>query len=206
MCFAFSLEWTLCFAPSTSSQSVYLCESPLPTPGHVVFLSWFTTLVIHYSLPYCFTAGLILISFTNSSHRRLYSSLRTVSTDRIFWANPVLWPPYGIGQAIIFLPMWFLSFFCIPRLISAAADWMSTILLRMVWPLCEFRMQVWNVLQAARWKCRTQNRQKFAIWNRRTTLSGYIVATKACIDNRKKNLLNSNISSICSHNTVNVAY
>ena len=28
-----------------------------------------------------------------------------------------------------------------------------------------------------------------------TTLSGYIFATKACIDNRKKNLLSSNISS-----------
>jgi len=39
-----------------------------------------------------------------------------------------LWPPYGIGQAIIFLPCGFLyllsvflSFF--PRLISAVADW-----------------------------------------------------------------------------------
>jgi len=36
-----------------------------------------------------------------------------------------------------------------------------------------------------------------------TTLSGYIFATKACIDNQKKNLLNSNISSICPHNMVN---
>jgi len=48
-----------------------------------------------------------------------------------------------------------------PRLISVVGDWMSTILLHMVWPLCEFRMQVWNVLLAARWKCRTQ---KIAIW------------------------------------------
>jgi len=30
----------------------------------------------------------------------------------------------------------------------------------------------------------------------RTTLSGYMFATKTCIDNRKKNLLNSNISSL----------
>ena len=37
----------------------------------------------------------------------------------------------------------------------------------------------------------------------RTTLSGYIFATKAHIDNRKK-LLNSNISSTCPHNTVNL--
>jgi len=37
----------------------------------------------------------------------------------------------------------------------------------------------------------------------RTTLSGYIFATKAYIDNLKKNLLDSNISFTCSHNMVN---
>ena len=36
-----------------------------------------------------------------------------------------------------------------------------------------------------------------------TILSGYIFATEACIDNRKKNLLNSNISSTCPHNKTN---
>jgi len=36
----------------------------------------------------------------------------------------------------------------------------------------------------------------------RTTLSGYIFATKARIDNRKKNLLSSNISSTVSQNMV----
>jgi len=34
------------------------------------------------------------------------------------------------------------------------------------------------------------------------TLSGYICATKARIDNRKKNLLNSNVSPTSPHNTV----
>jgi len=34
-------------------------------------------------------------------------------------------------------------------------------------------------------------------------LSGYIFATKARIDNRKKNLLSSNMSSTCPHNMVN---
>jgi len=93
------------------------------------------------------------------------------------------------------------SFF--PRLISAVADWMSTILPHMVWPYCECRMQVWNLLQAVRSKCRTQkNRQKSPSGHHRTTLSGYIFATKACIDIRK-DLLNSNISSTCPHNTVN---
>jgi len=37
----------------------------------------------------------------------------------------------------------------------------------------------------------------------RTTLSGYIFGTKACIDNRKKNLLNANTSSTCPDNMVN---
>ena len=55
--------------------------------------------------------------------------------------------------------MWFLpssSSIFFPRLISAAAQWMSTILAHMVWPYCKFRMQVWNVLHAACWKYRTQ--------------------------------------------------
>ena len=49
----------------------------------------------------------------------------------------LLWSPYVIGQTIIFLPRDFYlsSFFLLfPRLISAAIDWMSTILPHMVWP------------------------------------------------------------------------
>jgi len=56
-----------------------------------------------------------------------------LSSSSLLW---LLWPPYVIGQAIIFLPCGFffylLSFF--PRLFSAVADWMSTILAHMVWP------------------------------------------------------------------------
>ena len=81
---------------------------------------------------------------------------------------------------------------------------MSTILPHMVWPWCEFTMQVWNVQHADRWKCRTQkSRQKSPSGHHRKTLSGYIFATKARLDNRKKNLLSSNISSTCTHNMVN---
>ena len=50
-------------------------------------------------------------------------------------------------------------------------------------------MQVWNLLHAARWKCRTQkSRQKSPSGHHRTSLSGYIFAIrpKARIDNRKK--------------------
>jgi len=63
-------------------------------------------------------------------------------------------------------------------------------------------MHVWNVLHADRWN-RLQDikiTQKSPSAHHRTTLSGYIFATKA-IDNRKK-LLN-NISSTSSHNMVN---
>jgi len=60
------------------------------------------------------------------------------------------------------------------------------------------------VLLAARCKYGMQkSRQKSPSGHYRTTLSGYIFANKACIDNRKKNLLSSNISSTCPHNMVN---
>ena len=59
------------------------------------------------------------------------------------------------------------------------------------------------MLHAARCKCRNQkSRQKSPSGHHPTTLSGYIFATKACIDNRKK-MLSSNISPTCPHNMVN---
>jgi len=60
------------------------------------------------------------------------------------------------------------------------------------------------VLHAARWKCRTQKIvTNSPSGHHRTTLSGCIFTTKARIDNRKKNLLNSNVSSTCSYNMAN---
>jgi len=54
-------------------------------------------------------------------------------------------------------------------------------------------MQVWNMLRAARWKYRMQkSRQISPSGHHRTTLSGYIFATKAYINNQKKPL-SSNI-------------
>ena len=74
-----------------------------------------------------------------------------------------LWPPIVIGRPLYFCPVVSsIFFFCLPllsffpRLILAVADCMSTILPHMMWPWCRFRMQVRNVLRAARWKCRTQ--------------------------------------------------
>jgi len=45
-------------------------------------------------------------------------------------------------------------------------------------------------------------RKKSLFWHHRTALSGYIFATKALVNNRKK-FLRSNISSTCPHNMVN---
>jgi len=44
---------------------------------------------------------------------------------------------------------------------------------------------------------------KIAICAPSHNLSGWIFATKACVDNRKKNLLSSNISSTCPRNMAN---
>ena len=64
---------------------------------------------------------------------------------------------------------------------------MSAILPHMVWPYCEFKMQVWKLLHAAHWKYRMQKlAKKSPSGNHRTTLSGYIFAIKAHIDNWKK--------------------
>ena len=62
-------------------------------------------------------------------------------------------------------------------------------------------MHVWNLLHAARWKFRRQKvAKKSPSGHHRTTLSGYIFATKARIDNRKKTYLAAIISSTCPHN------
>jgi len=141
--------------------------------------------------------------------------IRFLDVSRYLWTKfalqLLLWPPYLIGQDIIFsscgffffmvalcnradhyiFALWFLSlffFFSSPNLSGRRVDVYHTSTHGVVWPLCEFRMHVWNVLHAARWKYRTQkSRQKSPSRHHRTTLlSGYIFATAARIDNRKK--------------------
>ena len=60
------------------------------------------------------------------------SHCRIVLLSVVFY----LWPPYVIGGPLYFCPVisivYRLSFF--PRLISAATDWISTVLLHMAWP------------------------------------------------------------------------
>jgi len=56
---------------------------------------------------------------------------------------------------------------------------------------------------AARGSLEIQGAKKSPFWHHRITLSAYIFGTKAYIDNRKK-MLNSNTSSTCPDNMVNV--
>jgi len=92
-------------------------------------------------------------------------------------------------------------FFFLPRLISAVADWMSTIL--HTWCVLsvnlECRSEMYCMQLSENTGCKKSPSQHHC-----TSLSCCVFATKARIDNRKKNLLSSNSSSTCSHNMVNL--
>jgi len=97
----------------------------------------------------------------------------------------------------IFLPCGFfflLSFFSSPNLSSRRLDVYHTSKHGVtVWPLCEFRMQVWNVLHAARWKYRMpKNRHLRTI----VLLCRAISSQLRHISTIGKKFLSSNISSI----------
>jgi len=80
---------------------------------------------------------------------------------------------------------------------------MSTILPHMVWPLSKFRMQVWNVLHADRWKYSMQKIVKKSPSGRHPTLCRAISSQLRHVSTIGKNLLSSNISSTYPHNMVN---
>jgi len=94
----------------------------------------------------------------------------------------------------------FYLLFLFPCLISSVGDWMSTI--RHTW--CGLSAN----LECKSEMCCTQlagyaGRKKSPSGHHPTTLSGYIFATTAHIDNGKKNLLSSNISCTSHYNMVN---
>ena len=101
----------------------------------LAMLTHLTTLTIH-----AFTPDSKPTSFTNLSHPRLSSGLRTHYTD--FMTGPfllsisVFMAAVWNDRPLYFCPVvsFFLCFFFFPRLISAVADWMSTILPHMVLP------------------------------------------------------------------------
>ena len=92
-----------------------------------------------------------------------------------------LWPLYfhPVVCSIFFL------YFFFPRLISAVGGWMSTILPHMVWPYCEYRMQVCNVLHAGNAGPKKSSKIHH-LGTIAQLLSGHIFVTKARIDCQKK--------------------
>jgi len=64
-----------------------------------------------------------------------FELIPTVKMETRHPVEGLLWPPNRAGHYIFVL--WFLplsSFYLFPRLFSAVADWISIILLHMVWP------------------------------------------------------------------------
>ena len=84
----------------------------------------------------------------------------------------------------LYFCFFFLSFF--PRLISGVADWMSTILLHMVWLSANLECRSEMCCMPIAEMQDPKNRQNSPSGHHRATSSGYILATKARIDNRKK--------------------
>jgi len=65
-------------------------------------------------------------------------------------------------------------------------------------------MQVWNLLHAARWKCRTQKKSpKIAIWAPSHNFVTLCLRNEGTYRQSEKSLLSSDMSSTCPHNMVN---
>ena len=97
-----------------------------------------------------------------------------------------LWQPCVIGQSIyIFILSFVLLFF--PRLISAVADWMSTIFRHMVWSSANLECRSETCcMRLAGNAGPKKSPKKSPSGHHHITLSGYVFTTKARIDNRKK--------------------
>jgi len=183
-------------------RSVYICHRPSMTTTRLFFWAKYSLSIGHIrvqiqkQLKVCQNHKLVHAFWSRQSNivtSVLGSPTRLLANvcNCIAFIMAALW--YRAGHYIFAL--WFLSssfylslFF--PRLISAVAEWMSAILPRMVWPKCESRMQVWNVLHAARWKYIIQDakmtQKKSPYRHHLTTLSGCVFAIKACIEIGKK--------------------
>jgi len=92
-----------------------------------------------------------------------------------------LWSPYGIGQTIIFFALWLLlPFFSSPNLSRRRLDVCHT----STDGVALVRISDAGLKPAARGSLKTHDAKKSPSGQHRTTLSGYIFATKARIDTR----------------------
>ena len=111
-----------------------------------------------------------------------------------------LWPPCIADADIIFVRCGFFFFF-ITHLISTVTDWIPTIFPHMALSANLHTRQKLAARRPVKIQD-TNSRQNSSSAHHHTTLSGYILATKAHIDNPKNNLLNSNLLQM-SHNMIN---
>jgi len=117
-----------------------------------------------------------------------------------------LWPPYVIGKVIIFLPCGFFfllsSFFT--RLISAVADWMSTIYFN-IW--CGLSANLGCLSETCCTRLAANiGRKKSPKIRHLGTIAQFCRAISLQVRHVStigKNLLSSNVSPTCPHNVVN---
>jgi len=110
----------------------------------------------------------------------------TMTGTPIFWTSCLLWSPYVIVQTIIFSSCFFLllsSFFSSPNLSGRRLDVYHTLAHGVA--LAHANLECRSEMHCTRLAANT-GRKKSPFRHHRTTLSGHIFATKACIDNRKK--------------------
>ena len=144
-----------------SEKNLFNCNTSSTCPGNMVNFGLLTAEIccrvwgtpanfngVRFLAPLLHGTLVVGVSQTAALNRGhdLYSSGRPSRWALAHILVLFLWSPYVIGQTIIFSSCFFFflssSFFFFPRLISAVGDWMFTILWHMVWPWCEFRMQV----------------------------------------------------------------
>ena len=116
-----------------------------------------------------------------------------------------LWPPCVTDADIIFLSCFFLSFFLLFFLAYSRPSQIGCVPYFHTWCGLSANLECMSLKCAARGSLKIHDTKKSPSGHHRTTLSGYIFATKACIDTRKK-LLNSNISSTCRNNMANFGH
>jgi len=108
----------------------------------------------------------------------------------------LLWSPYVIGQTIIFLPCcFFLSIFFFPRLITAAVDWMSTILIHMAWPIANLECRSETCCSRLAANTGRKKVAKKLNWGTIAQFRRAISSQLRHVSTIEKNLLSSNTSS-----------
>jgi len=118
-----------------------------------------------------------------------------------------LWPPYVMWHGIIFLSygFFFLSMYLLFFLVYSQPLHIGCLPYFHTWSGLSVNLGCRSEM-CCTWLTENTGRKNSPSVQHRTILSGDIFATKASIDNQKKNLLNCNISPTCPHNLVNFGH